>query len=433
MGKIRLIPSGPCYVGTGLNQSLSELGDGQDASTQENTPAGSGGIADPTQLPTAAGQSPQGGAYDAFEIDTQAAGYTYNDPNSNVLIIKLTSATYPVANGHCPSFYAMFGPCVSLPWGANGVMRTVMVVPDYSGPAYLIDVNTSTGAVSNERSWATPGTRLNTHYCGLFSYNTSTPQIAYSRDTSNRIARYDTNANALANTGNFPLATTAWTFGALSMSVDDRYFMTCSDGNGFQIWDHVTGKAAIRTKTDVSINQGEIGRAAGGTYVFGARTDGTLAWIYNRTADTYVNPACDSGDHICTIGASGYAAFKNQASGQGAKTSTLNLATGAINSYLYGAGETEKDYYFGQWALGNTDAWFGMEKDQSSSSFVSLGNVAGDTERLLCYHYNAQTQYSKRPHAFFSGDGKVVVFATDMNGAGALGRVDLFMAVMPTS
>jgi len=47
MGRIKFTPTGPSYYGRGTAQSLSELGDGQDASTQENTPGPGGTDAEP--------------------------------------------------------------------------------------------------------------------------------------------------------------------------------------------------------------------------------------------------------------------------------------------------------------------------------------------------------------------------------------------------
>ena len=79
------------------------------------------------------------------------AGEAYADPLTGVIVIKLSDANTPVSNVRVTVHTAQVT-SVSLPWGANGEMRTVSVaVRDQFTAVWLVDVNTETLAVSNWR------------------------------------------------------------------------------------------------------------------------------------------------------------------------------------------------------------------------------------------------------------------------------------------
>jgi len=56
------------------------------------------GAPDPTWLPVATTeQTPRTAAYDALDVPALAAGASYRDPTTGVVIHKLTSATFPAS------------------------------------------------------------------------------------------------------------------------------------------------------------------------------------------------------------------------------------------------------------------------------------------------------------------------------------------------
>src|SRR5256885_7372889 len=78
----------------------------------ERTPTGSSGpsgaIADPTLLPLASGQAPSPAAYDALLVANQPAGFSYNDPVTNVKIWKVDRKSTRLNSSHLVISYAVF-------------------------------------------------------------------------------------------------------------------------------------------------------------------------------------------------------------------------------------------------------------------------------------------------------------------------------------
>src|SRR2546426_9765432 len=97
----------------------------------ERTPTGSSGpsgaIADPTLLPVASGQAPSPAAYDALLVANQPAGFSYNDPVTNVKIWKVTSSVVPAANTSAGHDYADGGNRASLGWGSSSNTHTILI------------------------------------------------------------------------------------------------------------------------------------------------------------------------------------------------------------------------------------------------------------------------------------------------------------------
>src|SRR2546422_1233087 len=100
----------------------------------ERTPTGSSGpsgaIADPTLLPVASGQAPSPAAYDALLVANQPAGFSYNDPVTNVKIWKVTSSVVPAANTSAGHDYADGGNRASLGWGSSSNTHTILIRGD---------------------------------------------------------------------------------------------------------------------------------------------------------------------------------------------------------------------------------------------------------------------------------------------------------------
>src|SRR2546422_3053426 len=68
--------------------------------------AGGGGVPDPTLLPVASGQAPNGAAYNTLDVPNQPAGFSYSDPVTHVKIWKATSGSVPASNTSAGHGYA---------------------------------------------------------------------------------------------------------------------------------------------------------------------------------------------------------------------------------------------------------------------------------------------------------------------------------------
>src|SRR5438034_10477260 len=170
----------------------------------ERTPTGSSGpsgaIADPTLLPVASGQAPSPAAYDALLVANQPAGFSYNDPVTNVKIWKVTSSVVPAANTSAGHDYADGGNRASLGWGSSSNTHTILIRGD--GMDYhLVDFIRGVGFSNYRRlpDAAQPDRDL----CFSFSNRPSQPRIAYVVH-SGVLHRLNTETMQLENTGSFP-------------------------------------------------------------------------------------------------------------------------------------------------------------------------------------------------------------------------------------
>ena len=167
--------------------------------TTAATPPPVGSLVDPTLLPRATAQRPLAGTYGR----SLAAGQTYTDPITGVLVLKLTSASVPNANGGVYHGYSEGGPVISQPWvGTDG--NTYYTA--YLSNGWLVDIRYDTFASSNWRTVPIDG-EINF----AFSLNPATPRIGYFVDDGNdkTIHRYNTATNRIEDTGIFPYTTSA--------------------------------------------------------------------------------------------------------------------------------------------------------------------------------------------------------------------------------
>src|SRR6266571_4322016 len=213
----------------------------------ERTPTGSSGpsgaIADPTLLPVASGQAPSPAAYDALLVANQPAGFSYNDPVTNVKIWKVTSSVVPAANTSAGHDYADGGNRASLGWGSSSNTHTILISGD--GMDYhLVDFIRGVGFSNYRRlpDAAQPDRDL----CFSFSNRPSQPRIAYVVH-SGVLHRFNTETMQLENTGSFPRSVNA--FAWLQHDRNDVWFVGLVDATTAFAWNSQTNQYLTHSET----------------------------------------------------------------------------------------------------------------------------------------------------------------------------------------
>lgn len=410
----------------GATITASSEGRSGTAAVTVNAAPPPGAAADPTLLPRATGQRPAAGSYGR----NLAAGQTYVDPNSGATVLKLTSASVPVANGGMYHGYSEGGPNISQPWtGTDGQIYYTAKVGEW-----LVDVRYSALTTLNWR-------RVN--YDGeigfAFSLNSATPRIAYVVN-GKRVDRYNTATNAIENTGNWPWNVSAAGTGVdwLQSQLNDTWFVAMIQSNStvvaFRPSDGVQ-RAFTEGAAGVSIDEPHIDREF--PYVYLSTNSSVQNKIVNLETGAYTNPRDPSGingdDHASPMRGK-IVALTWMANGFVSVDYLGNVrATGAVNpSPTDWSGDWHQA---AQWVFNNPNEYFVVDQWRGGGNnpiylgmigFVSLG---GDV-RLLAASDATGTSYTSggQPHPTLSPDGKFVMWVTNMNGSS---RYDTFIARVP--
>jgi len=398
----------------------------------------SGALADPTLLPVASGQAPNLAAYDALLVANQRAGFSYNDPVTNVKIWKVTSSTVPAANSSAGHDYADGGNRGSLAWGQNNNTHTILIRGD--GMDYhLVDFTRGVGVGNYRRlpDAAQPDRDL----CFSFSNRASQPQIAYVVH-SGVLHRFNTETMQLENTGNFPRSLNA--FAWLQHDRNDVWFVGLVDATTVFAWNSQTNQ--YLTHSESWLDEGRLERD--GRYVVLTNGGGQVR-LWDLSDNTFGPPQNE--------GVNFWFAHNASLRGQWVTADVNTSAPFAEDRYSVGGGSVVKTrilsqsagtlvHHAGNWV--QSDAELGGVLDRQWS-FVSgydedprwanatlwqhaigVQRSDGSDQRLLLHHYSANPgpSYWAIPWGTPSPDGKVVIFNSNMNGAG---RYDLFVAEMP--
>jgi len=396
------------------------------------------GVADPTLLPLARDRRPNKQAYDALNITAMAAGGWYTDPAVGTTIYKISDAT--VSSGGVVPDYSESGPYISLPWGANGEMRTLyLLMGSIPHEHWLVDFNTETGTLSNWRN--TPVTTREATWS--FSSNPATPRIAYYRSgIDGDLHRYNTGTMSNEDTGNFPAPLDTWmgdgNYTWLQHDKDDRIFVVSQGGSTDRVtwWNSQTNGHA---SYNVNLDEPYLDKA--GNYVvvnLDSSSDGAL-W---RLSDGQtVNPVGLPGlSHGACV--QGYM-VSWEWMGTQPTTYRYDLANGTVTTILAGNELAPAGHRAGQWVVDNGSGLFQWMlhshfSNNPSWSDPTPGYVAivfhrldGSPPHILAHHYSwPDGDYRLQPHATISPDGKVVMWGSSMGVQG--GRADTFLALVPT-
>lgn len=405
------------------------------------------GTPDPTRLPVAAAQVPDVTAYAALNLPSRAAGYTYDDPLTAVRIWKATSATVPAANSGAGHDYGEGPTQASRGWGMNSLTHTILIRG--AGMAYYLVDFTRGAGFTNYR--VINGLSFRDLAFG-FSNVAGQERIAYALSTTDgKLHRYDTAANALADTGFFPVTINTVTPGALTWLHQDKtdtWFVGLKDATTAFAWNSVTNE--LRTHVETWLNEVKLerdgrylGLTGGGpgpfrywdlqTDTFGpAQTIGSGAakYYFSHNAGCRgmwisVNPDLIFAQDRMVV--SGGQIVKTQISAVAASSGDEHNAGNWIqtDAQLPGGGLTKQWSYLS--GGGTNVGW-----TPTVHHAIGVQRNDGTDTRILCHHYSTGdfTPYWDTPFALPSADGFIVLFNSNMAGSG---RYDLFVAEVPLS
>ena len=385
-----------------------------------------GPTVDPTLLPRATGQAPLAGTYGRG----LAAGQTYTDPLTGVLVLKLTSSSVPNANGGVYHGYSEGGPVISQPWvGTDG--NTYYTA--YLSYGWLVDIRYDTFASSN---WRT--VPINGEINFAFSLNPATPRIGYYVDDGNdkTLHRYNTATNRNEETGIFPYTTSAAGTGLswLQVNLNDEWLVGMLNSNATVIGVRISdGLERIIPAGVNDVDEPHIDREFPIVYV---STNNRANIVINLETGAIIPETdpqnIDAADHEAPL--RGKVVYINYTVNGIVSTSrTGNVQIEVQPSPTDWSGDW---HMAGQWVFNNPSEYFIMDQfarngnypiRQGMIGFVSIG---GDV-RILVASDATGTGYDTggQVHPTLAPDGKLLMWTSNMNGSG---RFDTFVARVPT-
>ncbi|MDH3479913.1 MAG: hypothetical protein OEO20_16580 [Gemmatimonadota bacterium] len=401
---------------------------GQDSGNGPTSPPPPGAVADPTLLPVASGQQKNAGFSYGWDLP---AGGSYADPLTGVLVYRVTDASN--APERAAPTYSEGGPYISLRWG-DGNWYTLFYYARFNvapfNRYYFVDFNIATGEFTNRRL-APSGAEENTW---SFSFNPSTPRIGYA-SASGSIERYDTEAMAFANTGNFPKDLV--NRGSITqMDMNDEWFVTQEYQKEHTIfWNSVTD---VVHRVDTRGVQPRIDRAGNWGFPGYDRTEDGMT----HSATKRLNLATGALDEPMTVWQSHPASVVGGLAGGNPRNGITGYFDPAVPEVVgldppYEI-QGSSGHFAGQWVINNRPGWaqwmlFSAFKAAGNGSFFdhSVGfiplNYPAESCRILAHHNSTGLTYESQPHATISPDGRLVMWGSDQGG----GRIDVYLAVVP--
>lgn len=390
-----------------------------------------GAVPDPTLLPVANRQAPNATAYNALNVPSQAAGWSYNDPVTGVKIWKVTSGSVPAANGSAGHDYSDGGNEVSLGWGTNSNTHTILIA---AGSYYLVDFTRGVGFTNYRRlpAAAQPDRDL----CATFS--NVEPQILFVI-SGNVLKRFNTQTMLVETAGNFPRSIPnhyAW----LHQDRNDAWFVGVQNGNSTG-WAFNAQTGQFLTHNEAWSDELRIerdGRYAvfsdgGGQVRIWDLSNNTFGPSQNQGANFWFAHLASLRSVFITEDANANFPFAEDryyvSGGQLVKTAIWSNSLGNLGHHS--GNWVQSDAELGgnlnrQWAY---LSGYGADNAQFTwREAVGLLRADGSDQRLLLHHYSMNPAYFAIPWGKPSPDGKVVVFNSNMNGSG---RYDLFVAEVP--
>lgn len=392
----------------------------------------------PLLLPVADGTDIGAGTYGR----TLEAGQSYTDPVTGVSVYKVTDSDYPVSNVRAYHDYAGQGPEISLPWTSGGHVFYTLQFATWTTTYWLIDFNYTNRAFSNLRAGP-----VRDHDLGFsFSTVTSTPRIAYYL-SGGVLNRYDTEANALANTGNFPHDPVASSLNDgqwLSHSVNDSIFGWHTPNGAYGVvWNAVTDTELWAYSASSVVNEFVVDYD--GAYIYVSSNDATVKLDIVRTSDgaNLGAPTDDRG--VVHIAAGRSLAIMGDPDTSGGPAYYYVVPSNQTDE-VFAAGGVWLDadmlvHNSGHWVQSNSSGlsqWFltspyvasGGANTGDLSLYISYVRPDGQA-RLVAWHdgvWTGAAEYNEIPFATSSPDGRLVMWNSNMNNSG---RSDVFIAVVP--
>ena len=385
-----------------------------------------GATVDPTLLPKATSQRPMAGTYGR----NLAAGQTYIDPNTGVLVLKLTSASVPNSNGGVYHGYSEGGPFLSQQWvGTDG--NTYYTA--YLASGWLVDIRYDTFASSNWRTVPIDG-EINF----AFSLNPATPRIGYYIDDGNNktIHRYNTATNSNADTGIFPYTTSAAgsSLSWLQVNLNDGWLVGMLNSNSTIVGVRISdGLERIIPRGTNDVDEPHIDREFPIVYISTNNQQNIVVNLETGAVVPETDPqGVDVADHEAPLRGK-VVAVQWTVNGIISTSRTGNVTVAVTPSPTDWSGDW---HMAGQWVWNNPSEYFLLDQWANNGNYairqgmIGLVSIAGDV-RLLVAHNATGTGYDTggQVHPTFAPDGKLVMWTSNMSGSG---RYDVFVARVPT-
>ena len=166
------------------------------------TGTGTSTIPNITALPAGL-PGPNTSAYDALNVESQAAGYSFNDPVTGVKTWKLTDATHPASGTAFAPVYSEGPLQISLPWGPNKDQYTIMFMNADSSTGYLVDFGLSTSATPGPYNYRAAPVSINGYATvGAATFSrlapAAHPQLMYVLTSGGYVRLFDANVSVMA-------------------------------------------------------------------------------------------------------------------------------------------------------------------------------------------------------------------------------------------
>ncbi len=381
--------------------------------TMQEIPAVKPAKADPTLLPVATGQSAP------LKTPVVEGGKSYLDPVSGVKVWRATSQSYPCANNNGVRHHD-YGDSnqISHEWG-NGFQTLFLRTCD---EYHLVDFKRGVG-FSNWRKFSA-GAHPDSDLSFVFSNNPDTPRIAYSIHNG-ALVRYNTGANQVENTGNYPK--TNWgARGWLQNDITDTWFVANNKSQtSCKAWNSKTNDS--REKTIPEFDECHLENY--GRYVeLNTGKGGDSVWDLKTNAVKPFNPPTGHIFHMASP--SGFFTSVDVNSG-GGRTPYYRMdpATGT-GALIYDNAKYGYDYsvfhHSGNWIhqdIPDERQWFLIStygKNMTGAFLnraIGFMRLDGSDIRFLAHTYNEIVDYWKIPRAMVAPNGKLVVFDSEFRGA----------------
>jgi hypothetical protein len=388
-------------------------------------------------------------ATNALNLPSQPAGYTFTDPVTGCLAMKLTSNTIPVAStGSKHNGYSDGGNFMSHAWQSGSDWYvTISVYSDAIGQStWLVDMKLTGSGAPSLTNWRQMTGQLapQAELCMSFSSNRATPRIAYVVNGST-IRRVDTATMTVVNTGNFPkaglFAGPVWLF----HDRNDEWFCWTTTSGACTSWNSQTN---YQVTASFTANEGRMDREGGGFINLSEGAVQHRMWdsannVYLGTSDASPSAHCASlrrrwmGTNWDLASPGGVWKVANNTPSN--LTVTPSLFTSGYfggGSEIHWSGNWDQDVsggYDQQWAV---CAGLAGATGMYARKAVGMLKADGTDARTVGFHLNCWTggDYWELPFANISPGGHVITVSTRWATSDTVdgqANTDLLAFIMP--
>jgi len=375
--------------------------------------------------------------YDALNVPQMRAGQSFADPVTGVRTVKLTDSATPSGpeGSSWVTLYSTMGLQVSQAWGAEGSNYTI-IFHSPEGDAHLLDYRLC-GSVSNYRP--APAGEGQT----AFARTPGNEQVLYVANGS-QLRRYDTSVDEYADTQLFPYDwntannAAAW----LTLNKNETWATAVQDLDTGTATALNLDTAAVQERTFAGLNELAIGSGSAAWVI----AEPQMLWNLAEDSVEAVNTPSGGSPLSHTATHDGFIHYFDVDQGGGAWPAYRISENNERHALPPIQGYWSDSHSSGHWwsvAEGTqphalqSHSGAPTEHDTKSWKFgLFLVNTETSAKRLLGHHYSikpsgipgAASAYYDESHASISDDGKIVIFASNMNQRE---RRDVFLMEVP--